>query len=61
MATVLRGYRKAKDGNLVLVGTMPVPHSKNKPSRKERRQKKHLVRRGATIFKKEIARWPFGA
>jgi hypothetical protein len=26
MATVLRGYAKAKDGNLVLIGTMPVPH-----------------------------------
>ena len=31
MPTVLRGYAKAKDGNLVLFGTMPVPHSKDKP------------------------------
>jgi hypothetical protein len=33
MPTGLRGFAKAKDGNLDLIGTMPVPH---KPSPKER-------------------------
>ena len=36
MRKVLRGYAKAKDGNLVLIGTMSVPHSKDKPSPRER-------------------------
>jgi hypothetical protein len=44
MKSVLRGYAKDKDGNLILIGTMPVPHSKDK---------RHLVRQGATIFKRE--------
>ena len=39
MRKVLRGYAKAKDGNLVLIGTMPVPHSKDKPSPRERKEK----------------------
>jgi len=56
MGKVLRGYAKAKDGNLTLIGTMPIPHSKDKPSPRERENKRHLVRRGATIFKKEIVR-----
>jgi hypothetical protein len=56
MGQVLRGYARAKDGNLVLIGTMPVPHSKDKPSPREREGKRHLVRRGATIFKKEVFR-----
>ena len=56
MRKVLRGYAKAKDGNLVLIGTMPVSHSKDKPSPSERENKRHLVRQGATIFKKELAR-----
>jgi hypothetical protein len=56
MGKVLRGYAKAKDGNLVLVGTMPVVHSKDKPSPRERRGKRHLVRQGATVFKKEAVR-----
>jgi hypothetical protein len=60
MATVLRGYAIAKDGNLVLIGTMLVPHSKDKPSPREREEKRHLVRRGATIFKKVVARRPYG-
>ena len=60
MATVFRGYAKAKDGNLVLIGTMPVPHSKDKPSPREREEKRHLVRQGATIFKKEVACRPYG-
>jgi hypothetical protein len=56
MPTVLRGYAKAKDGYLALIGTVPVPHSKDKPSPRERKEKRHLVRRGATVFKKEVAR-----
>src|SRR5262249_19938387 len=53
MRKVLRGYAKVKDGNLILIGTIPVPHSKDKPSPRERENKRHLVRQGATIFKKE--------
>jgi hypothetical protein len=56
MRKVLRGYAKHKDGSLVLIGTIPVPHSKDKPSPRERENKGHLVRQGATIFKKELAR-----
>jgi hypothetical protein len=53
MRKVLRGYAKDKDGNLILIGTMPVPHSKDKLSPRERKDKRHLVRQGATSFKKE--------
>ena len=53
MRKVLRGYAKDKTGNLILMGTMPVPHSKDKSSPRERKDKRHLVRQGATIFKKE--------
>ena len=53
MRKVLRGYAKGKDGNLILIGTIPVPYSKDKPSPREQ-NKRHLVRQGATIFKKEI-------
>ena len=56
MPKVLRGYAKAKDGKLVFIGTMPIPHSKDKPNPRERRNKRDLVRRGATIFKQELAR-----
>jgi hypothetical protein len=54
MRRVLRGYAKDKDGNLVLIGTIPVPHSKDKSRPRERKNKRHLVRRGATIFKEEV-------
>ena len=53
MSKVLRGYAKGKDGNLILIGTIPIPHSKDKRSPREREDKRHLVRQGATIFKKE--------
>jgi len=53
MRKVLRGYAKGKDANLVLIGTMPVPHSKDKSSPRERKDKRHLVGRDATIFNKE--------
>ena len=46
MRKVLRGYAKDKDGNLILIGTMPVPHSKDKASPRERKDKRHLVRQG---------------
>ena len=53
MRKVLRGYAKAKDGNLILIGTMPVPHSKDKASPRERKDKRHLVRQGATILREK--------
>jgi len=56
MRTVIRGYSSDKNHNLVLVGTIPVPHSKDKPSPAERRDKRNLVRQGAVIFKKEAIR-----
>ena len=51
-----RGYAKGKQGDLIQIGTIPVPHSKDKPSPRERQDKRDLVRRGATIFKKEMIR-----
>jgi hypothetical protein len=56
MRKVLRGYAKGKDGNPILIGSIPVPHSKDKPSPRERQGKRHLIRQGATIFRKEIVR-----
>jgi hypothetical protein len=50
---LLRGYAKDKDGNLSLVGTMSIPHSRDKPCPRERKDKRDLVRRGATVYKKE--------
>jgi hypothetical protein len=47
------GSPKDKDGNLFLIGTMPVPHSKDKASPRGRKDKGHLVRQGATVFKGE--------
>ena len=56
MRKVLRGYAKGKDRDLILIGTIPVPHSKDKPSPRERQDKRHLSRQGATIFREEIVR-----
>jgi len=56
MRKVIRGYAKDKNLNLILVGTIPVPHSKDKRSPVARQDKRHLVRQGATIFKKETIR-----
>jgi hypothetical protein len=56
MRKVLRGYTKDKNGNLVVIGTIVVPHSKGKRSPKERQEKRHLVRQGATVFKEEVVR-----
>jgi hypothetical protein len=53
MTKVLCGYAKDKSGNLILIGTIPVPHSKDKRTPRERKDKRHLVRQGATIFKVE--------
>jgi hypothetical protein len=52
MRKALRGYAKDKNANLVLMGTMPVPFSKDKCPPAFRREKRHLVRRGATILRK---------
>ena len=56
MRKVIRGYAKDKNLNLVPIGTIPVPHSKGKRSPAARQDKRHLVRQGATIFKKETTR-----
>jgi hypothetical protein len=56
MRKVIRGYARGKDSNLILIGTIPVPHSKHKRSPVARQDKKYLVRQGATIFKKETIR-----
>jgi hypothetical protein len=53
MKKVLCGYAKDKNGNLILIGTIPVPISKDKCPPVARRERRHLVRQGATIFKKE--------
>ena len=56
MRKVFRGYAKDKNGNLILIGTIPIPHNKDKRSPRESQDKRHLIRQGATIFKKEIVR-----
>ena len=56
MTKVLRGYAKGQDGNPILNGTIPVPHSKDKRSPRERLDKRHLIRPGASVFKKELVR-----
>jgi hypothetical protein len=56
MRKVIRGYAKGKNGNLILIGTIPVPLSKDKRSPRERQDKRHLVSQGAGIFKNEIIR-----
>lgn len=56
MRKVVRGYAKDRDGNLILMGTIAAPHSKDKVSPRERQDKRHLIRHGAIIFKKEIVR-----
>jgi hypothetical protein len=53
MRKVLRGYAKDRNGDLTLIGTMPVVYSKDKSSPRERKDKRHLVSQGATVFKKE--------
>jgi hypothetical protein len=53
MRKILRGYAKDRNGNLILIGAIPVPISKDKCPPAARQEKRHLVRQGATIFKKE--------
>jgi hypothetical protein len=53
MRKVVRGYAKDRDGNLILMGTIPAFHSNDKASPRERQDKRYLIRQGATIFKKE--------
>jgi hypothetical protein len=55
MRKVIRGYAKDKNLNLILIGTIPVPHSKAKRSPAARQDKRYMVRQGATIFKKGTA------
>jgi hypothetical protein len=54
MRKVLRGYTKDRNGNLILIGTIAVPHSKDKPSPRERHKKAHLVSRAQRSSKKKI-------
>lgn len=56
MRKVVRGYAKDRDGNFILIGTIPAPHSNDKASPRERQDKRRLIRQGATIFKREIVR-----
>ena len=56
MRKVLRGYANNKNGKLLLIGTISVPHSKDKRTPRERQDKRRLVRQGAMIFKNEIIR-----
>jgi len=56
MRKVLRGDAKGQDGNLIHIGTIPVPHSKDKRSPRERQDQRRLVRQRATVFKKEVVR-----
>src|SRR6516162_1429831 len=53
MRKVIRGYAKDKNLDLILIGTIPVPHSRDKRSPAARQDKRYSVRQGATTFKKE--------
>ena len=52
MAKIIRGYAKDKTGTLVLIGAMTVAHSKDKSTPRERKDKRHLVRQGATSLRR---------
>jgi len=54
MRKVLRGYVRDKNGKLILIGAIAVPFSKDKCPPAARWEKRHLVRQGATIFRKEM-------
>ena len=56
MRKVIRGCARDKDSKLIFVGTIPVPHSKDKRSPGARQDKRCLVRQGAMIFEKETIR-----
>jgi hypothetical protein len=53
MTKIVRGYAKDVTGTFGLIGAMAVAHCKDKSTPRERKDKRHLVRQGATIFKKE--------
>ena len=58
MATVLRGYAIDKDGNLVLIGTMLSLTARiNRP---QGNMRKKDTWSDETIFKKVVARRPYG-
>jgi hypothetical protein len=42
MRKVIRGYAKDKNLNLILIGTIPVPHSKDKRSPAARQGKRYF-------------------
>jgi hypothetical protein len=54
MRKVIRGYAKDKNLNLILIGTIPVPHSKDKRSPAARQDKRYLVRQGAAILRRKL-------
>jgi hypothetical protein len=56
MRKVLRGYAKGKGGDLIPIGAIPVAYVKDKPSPRERQDKRRLITQGATVFKKENVR-----
>jgi len=39
MRKVVRAYAKGQDGNPILIGTISIPHSKDKRSPRERQEK----------------------
>ena len=45
MRKVLRGHTKDRDDNLILIGTIPAPHSKDKPFQWNVRTKEGQARR----------------
>ena len=57
MRKVVRGYAKEKDGNLILIGTMPVPYSKDKSSPRERKDKRRLVGPGRPFQYSATKHW----
>jgi hypothetical protein len=56
MRKVLRGYARDENGNLTLIGTIPIPNSKDKCPPVARRERRRLVGQGATIFEREAVR-----
>jgi hypothetical protein len=56
MQKVLRGFAKDKKGVLILVGTMPVPFSKDKPTPRERQDKDIWSGKAQRSLRKKIIR-----
>jgi hypothetical protein len=55
MRKVLRGYAKGQDGNLIQIGTIPVPYSKDKRSPRERHRPDLLLEQNVTPLR---GAWP---